>query len=736
MPVGQVFALSASDKLPTTALQTKFGVGGIPGNQIRYLLIAAASASGGGTLIPDTEARLIVEDGDEDDFYGDPGSEGAAMVKMARKIPGLQIKCATFTQSGGSASTAQIVVDGAWSTASTGPIRFRVGGQPVEQSVLATDTPQSWAEALADLINLDGKQRVTAEAAAGAGTEWIVYLTWKSYGPRGNDAILWKNDDYKPSGMTITLGGAVGATIASDPGPWPLANADTIVVAFNAGGNQTFTLSATAAARETTNSESTPYALANLDVLTVKVDGQATAQSIEFLSTEFVDITNATAEEVAAVINSQIIGALATVTSGGTKVTITSDTKGTGSHVEVTGGTANASGKLNFATAVVNGTGNVVDVSAVTAAEWVTIMAGLTNGTVEDANDSLLFTSATTGGSGTVQIQSSSTADDEMGFDNAVHSGSTGGATVASGGVRFSGGVATENLSTLLTTLETESYWTMACSVIDATNLGRLENHIDEQAGPLVREFHNVIVGSTKAFASSTSLAQVTLDNQRFEMLDMEEGETPGEEQAAWFAAVRHQREQSASGPNQKYDGIATPFVPQEASTKRMGRSRQVAALDVGLTCIPTKNNVAYIARAITTRSLTALGGADDGTIDVGQARTPDVINEQIGALWEAYTDSEDTTAHHTLRNDPAPGEEADIPAGMTYPQDWQRQVQVYMKGREAAGWVVGVDANPTVVNMHPTSSTPRFIQYTPVIVAPQTHQLEGTIAQTKFVAQ
>jgi phage tail sheath gpL-like len=729
MPIGQVFALSATDKLPTTALQTVFGVGGLPGNQIRYLLIIAASSIAGGTLVPDTEAKLIVEDGDEDDFYGDPGAEGPRMVRMARRIDGLQIKCATFTQSGGAAATAQIVIDGPWSAASSGPVRFRIGGQAVERSVLSTDDAQSFAEGLADQINLDGNLPVTATAAAGSGTTWVVTLVWKSYGTRGNDAILWKNDDYKPNGMTISLGGDVGGSITSAAGPWALSAGDTLVVAFNAGGNQTFTIAATAAI--VTGAGATYNAVTAGHTLTLTILG--TQYVVTFAGTE-------NTQALYHAVIQAVVNGVAIVTNAGGQTRITTARKGSSAVASVAAGDADVLTSLGLSVGAFTNAGpnNVADLAAVTAAEWVTIMAAITNGTAEATSlGALKLMSATTGSGGTVQVQASSTADDEMTLDNSVHNGGSGaGPSVASGGVRFTGGAATENLTALLSTLETESFWTGACAVIDATNLGRLETFIDEQAGPLVREFHNIVVGSTKAFASSTSLAQTTLDNQRFEMIDMEEGETPAEEQAAWVAALRHQREQSASGPNQKYDGIPTPFVPQEASSKRMSRSRQVAALDVGLTCIPTKNNVAYLARAITTRSLTALGGADDGTIDVGQARTPDVINEEIGALWEAYTDSEDTTAHHTLRNDPAPGEEADIPAGMTYPQDWQRQVQLYMKGREAAGWVVQVDANPTVVNMHPTSSTPRFIQYTPVIVAPLTHQLEGTIAQTKFVPQ
>ena len=311
-----------------------------------------------------------------------------------------------------------------------------------------------------------------------------------------------------------------------------------------------------------------------------------------------------------------------------------------------------------------------------------------------------------------------------------------GGASVASGGVRFTGGTGTEDLTTLLTNIAVEQFWTTSCAIIDATNLARLEAYLDTKCGPLVRLFENHVVGTTKAYAAATSLAQTTLDNARMQMVWQEEGETPGEEQGAWMAALRSNRE--VSNPNVNYDGIATPFVPQRATSKRMSRTTQVAALDVGPTCKTTKNNVAYVARAITTRSLTSTGAADDGTIDVGQARTPDVINEEIGGLWTAYTNPEDTTAHHYLVNNPSPGNEADVPAGTTYPADWQQQVTLYMKSREATpyGWVTEVDSHPTVVNMNPTSSTPRFVQYTPVIVTPLAHQLEGTIAQTKFVPQ
>lgn len=235
---------------------------------------------------------------------------------------------------------------------------------------------------------------------------------------------------------------SAGTTAATDTeasvtssvaGPWSLANGDTLLVAIDAdvpGSPDTATFSATAAARETTNSSSTPFNLANNDTLTVKIDGGA-VQTITFVTANFVDIDAATPTEIAAVINAQLIGGRATVTSGGTKVTITSDRKGTGSHVEVTGGTANAGAALNFATAVVNGTGNVSNIAAVTFAEVKSIVEAATDATVIEAPGGYAkFSSSTTGTSSKVAVTAASTADDEMGFDNATHTGTEGGGVV------------------------------------------------------------------------------------------------------------------------------------------------------------------------------------------------------------------------------------------------------------------------------------------------------------------
>lgn len=219
-----------------------------------------------------------------------------------------------------------------------------------------------------------------------------------------------------------TKGSVTGSTV----GPWALANGDTLKGNVDAVGIQTATISATAALRENTPAE--PYALANLQVLTVKIDGGA-PQTITFLTGQFVNIAAATAEEVAAVIAASLLGATVTVTAGGTKITITSDRKGTGSYVEVTGGTAN--GVLSFNVASVQGTGNVSNVLSVTDAELKTIIElAWTNGggvTVSAVVGALKIEADTAGVAGSVLVDSTSTAEDELGLvPNVTYSGSDG----------------------------------------------------------------------------------------------------------------------------------------------------------------------------------------------------------------------------------------------------------------------------------------------------------------------
>ena len=156
------------------------------------------------------------------------------------------------------------------------------------------------------------------------------------------------------SAVTAPTSGSVTGSIA---GPWDLEPGDTIHVVTDAV-NTTCTFAATAAARQ--NGIDEVFALTSGWTLTLKIDEDlgGTLQTIEFLTAEFIDIANATAEEVAAVIAAKITGAQVSVTGAGKRVTITSDTRGDYSGVNIVGGLAN--GALQFTAGLLNGTGNVV----------------------------------------------------------------------------------------------------------------------------------------------------------------------------------------------------------------------------------------------------------------------------------------------------------------------------------------------------------------------------------------
>lgn len=129
-------------------------------------------------------------------------------------------------------------------------------------------------------------------------------------------------------------------------------------------GEETVTFEAAAA--EVESSASAPFGLTHGMTLDIKVDGGAT-QVVTFGTDQFEDIANATAEEVSEAISSALIGGGAAPTEAGAKVKIYSGSYGTGSKIQVTGGTANA--VLGFSLLEQTGSGDFVKLGEATAVE-------------------------------------------------------------------------------------------------------------------------------------------------------------------------------------------------------------------------------------------------------------------------------------------------------------------------------------------------------------------------------
>jgi phage tail sheath protein FI len=142
---------------------------------------------------------------------------------------------------------------------------------------------------------------------------------------------------------------------------------------------------------------------------------------------DFVLIGKATPAEVAVTLNAKLLGAKAVVFGGVPR--IVSDTKGTASRVEITGGTAN--GALAFATAPALGTGNVANVRATTIDEVKAIAEPAIPGLIVSAAPGgfLDVRSAATGPTAQLQVREATAAG--FGLDMTGQVGTASGAANA-----------------------------------------------------------------------------------------------------------------------------------------------------------------------------------------------------------------------------------------------------------------------------------------------------------------
>lgn len=186
----------------------------------------------------------------------------------------------------------------------------------------------------------------------------------------------------------------------------------TLDISTNGGGPTTATLTAAAA----TVTDTTTYPVTGgTGVLVLKVN-QGANQSITFLGTE------TTADQIAATINSQIVGAKASVSGG--QVVLTTDRLGSGAYIQVVTNPA-ANPLLTFPTTEQQGSGNVADLAAVTGAEIEAIVeAAVADVAVTvNANNTLTFATDTAGSTKWIRVEATSGLDTALGLDNLQHTG-------------------------------------------------------------------------------------------------------------------------------------------------------------------------------------------------------------------------------------------------------------------------------------------------------------------------
>jgi phage tail sheath protein FI len=212
----------------------------------------------------------------------------------------------------------------------------------------------------------------------------------------------------------VATAGYVDGT--SKVAPYILANGDTLVVDVDNGGAATATFNGAAATLTSGNSET--YNLSGSETLTAKIN-RGNVQTVTFQAGDFAVAGAATAEEVAAAMNNGLTGCSV---AGTTTVVITSDQIGTGSYIEVTGGTANTA--LGFSTSETQGTGDAANLGAVTYAEAKAVIENdITGCTVSQLGAGYMrISSDTTGASSEIDVQSGA-AMAKLGFSATVGAG-------------------------------------------------------------------------------------------------------------------------------------------------------------------------------------------------------------------------------------------------------------------------------------------------------------------------
>jgi len=298
-------------------------------------------------------------------------------------------------------------------------------------SGLANALDTSWS-----FTTLDARAPTVLSAAAI--DQWHVQVTFSE--PVVQSSATGATDALNPGQYTFTLVEGAPAvtpdapTTASVLGsviePFSITPGGTVAASVGGGEAATALFEATQASVE--SASQAHFTLGDGKTLTGIVDGGA-EWTKTFATAEFADITQATPADVAASLNtffaSEGIDAFATATVDDT-VSIASDRAGTASSIEITGGDSNP--ELAFSTTVVYGTGNVANAAQVTAGEAAQVIGDAISGVlVSDVSGAVQVETVAGGPSASLLLSGTELA--ALGLDTALHLGTSGVVSVASG---------------------------------------------------------------------------------------------------------------------------------------------------------------------------------------------------------------------------------------------------------------------------------------------------------------
>jgi phage tail sheath gpL-like len=305
-----------------------------------------------------------------------------------------------------------------------------------------------------------------------------------------------------------------------------------------------------------------------------------------------------------------------------------------------------------------------------------------------------------------------------------------GGDSMIGGGVRFDGGVGTDDLTDVLEALlpvRAPMYNFYGSAANDAVNMAALRDQMIAKIHPLVQEYEQACFGHNGDFASVVTLAQGSANHPQVQVIFDEEGESHPCEIAALEAAIRAVTEGSNPKPNysQTTTRVRRHLAPRAtvADAAEPNHAKLKALLNAGVSPLRTVDGVKVMVRAITSKSLTN-GSPDYTTLDVGETTVPMRAAREIAALWAGFSE-ENPDAGPDPNVD---GGEQPAPAGVATPSGWKGEILPLLHQFERNRWIHLVNENPPIVEWD--ADAKRIMSATPVVVRPLNLQLGNEVRQ------
>lgn len=294
-------------------------------------------------------------------------------------------------------------------------------------------------------------------------------------------------------------------------------------------------------------------------------------------------------------------------------------------------------------------------------------------------------------------------------------------AALANGGRPFYNGTGTDDIEDALDATDSVTNDYVAPAHNDATNVGKVETHVNAKAAFDIGRLENYIVCTNRSLANAISIGQTTMNDRLGGLFWAQDHVEHPSLMAARLAALFSTIE--GAQPNTNYDSMTVPgAAPHYREADVPNRTTLKSALNNSVSPLITENGELKIVRAITSRSLNGTT-PDYNTYDRPEAIVPIRVRKEVVALGVAMKAA-----------NPYSGPDVGVglpPPGTMTPNLWNSAVtrELTRWAGQEFNWLTDVENNLPVSMWDPASK--RIMSLVPTVVKPGNHQLGLIVRQT-----